>query len=160
MKTHALRVLGLVAVAGLFASTASHANAPPGRYTIPTTGVVYDTKTKLKWQAGFATNVPWGTAAGQTEAICKALTLDGGGWRLPTLKELQSLVDYTVPQSAGSSSPGMIDSKFFPGTPGFEFWSSTLVAGNSANGWYVEFADGSTGSNGTDGNTWDLRCVK
>ena len=154
MKTRAHRILGTVAVAGLFATTASHANAPAGRYTTPSSGLVYDTKTKLTWQATFATNVSWGTAAGQTAAICSAL---GAGWRVPTVKELQSIVDYSLPSS---TSVGMIDSKFFPNTPGFEFWSSTLEAGNSANGWYVTFYDGSTATNGTDGNTWDLRCVK
>ncbi len=44
-------------------------------------------------------------------AYCSALNLDGASWRVPTVGELLTLVEF----SAGPTV--MIDSSFFPGTP-------------------------------------------
>jgi hypothetical protein len=158
MRAHRLLGLGLVASAAVFAATASHANAPAGRYTTPVTGVVYDTKTKLTWQAGFGTSTAWGSAStsGTAQAICAALTIDGGKWRLPTVTELQSLVDYS---QQPNSAAGVIDSTFFPGTPGVQFWASTPLAGVPNNAWYVSFYDGSTATS-LASSGYDVRCVK
>lgn len=58
-------------------------------------------------------------------------------WRLPDIKELTSIVDYT------HYNP-VIDSLTFPNIPTNEkYWSSTLVAGNEANhAWKVDFQTG------------------
>jgi hypothetical protein len=164
MKFPRPRLSAAAAVASLFAATVSHANAPAGRYTTPAAGAVYDTKTKLTWQQGFAScsnscTAGWGSSIqpGTAQYVCATLTLNGGGWRLPTLGELQSLVDYS---RQPDTSSGMIDPTFFPNTPGFPFWSSTPVAGSGgSNAWAVQFADGSTEVSGT-ANTWDVRCVR
>jgi hypothetical protein len=159
---HSSRFPAAAVVASLFVATVSHANAPAGRYTIPATGTVYDTKTKLTWQQAFANcgtscTAGWGSSIqpGTAQYVCSGLTLNGSGWRLPTVGELQSLVDY----SQASGSAGMIDPTFFPGTPAFPFWSSTPQAGSSGNAWAVQFSDGSTEISGT-ANTWDVRCVR
>src|SRR5438128_5669991 len=90
MKTHNIARRSIwvaVAIVGLVA--ASRANAPAGRYTIAN-GTVYDTKTKLTWQQAIvAPPSSWSDAA----SYCASLALDGTGWRLPSAKELQTIVD-------------------------------------------------------------------
>lgn len=56
------------------------------------------------------------------------------GWRLPTVKELGSIVDKT------SNSP-VIDSTAFPATVSSWYWSSSLL-GVVDYAWYVSFKDG------------------
>ncbi|MBH1988473.1 MAG: DUF1566 domain-containing protein [Myxococcaceae bacterium] len=57
-----------------------------------------------------------------------------GSWRLPSVKELRTLVDVTT------SNPS-IDIYAFPNTPASWFWSSTQIAGG-VNAWFVYFHDG------------------
>ena len=61
-------------------------------------------------------------------------------WRLPTVAELQTIVDLTVP-GCGVGSP-CIDPIFGPtadATAADVYWSSTTLAGNSSRVWYVNF---------------------
>ena len=51
------------------------------------TGVVYDKKTGLEWIAGPNKNTSWDKAKSWAEN----LTIDGGGWRMPTRAELKTL---------------------------------------------------------------------
>jgi hypothetical protein len=53
-------------------------------------------------------------------------------WRLPHIKELQSIVDY------GQSQPA-IDSTFSGLIPGFDYWSSTEHVDIPSNAWLVAF---------------------
>ena len=50
-------------------------------------GIVKDTKTGLEWFVGPDRNTTWDEAKSWAES----LSIDGGGWRLPTLKELGTL---------------------------------------------------------------------
>jgi len=62
-------------------------------------------------------------------------------WRLPTVTELQGLVDYSVPRFSNSA----IDMSYFPDTrQGLEYWSSSTAAGNNSNAWVVYFDFGDT----------------
>lgn len=56
-------------------------------------------------------------------------------WRLPTITELQSIVDRKNYQPT-------INNLIFPGTPTGMFWSSTVSALNSSSAWYVSFLNG------------------
>jgi len=136
------------ALFGLLVAVPARASAPAGRFTA-SVGVVHDSKTGLNWQQAVSTT---------TYAYAKALTycsgnvaaLPGSGWRLPEIKELQALVDDSVP------SPGpTIDASAFPSTPAEFFWSSTPDGAGFAFG--VDFSIGSTGTNtGPD----VVRCVR
>jgi hypothetical protein len=109
------------------------ADAPPGRYT-QQGGTVHDAKTGLTWQQ----TVPAGTYDFTgAAAYCLTLNLDGAGWRAPSMKELQTLVDDTRSQPA-------IDPIAFPSTPGAPFWTSSSLAGEPSIAWEVSFGDGTT----------------
>ena len=76
--------LFLIAIIG-FAT--SKVNAQVDRFIANDNGVVKDTKTGLEWLPGPDRNTNWYEAIRWVEN----LTVDGGGWRMPTLKELSSL---------------------------------------------------------------------
>lgn len=132
----------------LFGIRQGHANAPPGRYIV-TDFTVVDTRTGLVWERQ-------GPAAAQTsanaESYCQNSTLENAQWRLPTMKELQTLVDES------QSSPA-IDLVAFPVTPAGEFWTSSTVASFSILNWTINFVDGDT-SFGSGNKTAYVRCVR
>jgi hypothetical protein len=148
----AVAALVLVLAAGV-----SRANAPAGRYTAAN-GTVYDAKTALTWQQAAPTSTyTWGTSAtsGTAQNYCATLGTSGGGWRLPTMKELQTLIDYS---QAGVSS-AMIDTVFFPNTPAGDFWAATPVAGAPGVAWVVNFRQGNLIGD-TVTTKYYVRCVR
>lgn len=58
-----------------------------GRYIKLSSGVVKDTMTGLEWFAAFDRDISWRKA----KSWVAALRVDGGGWRMPTIKELKAL---------------------------------------------------------------------
>jgi hypothetical protein len=124
---------------------AATVNPGPSHYTDNGNGTVTDTTSKLTWQQAVAsTPLAWADA----DALCKALALAGGGWRLPTLAELKSLAIKGMNPS--------IDTKFFPNTPGAKFWSSD--PNGTKQHWYVDFQNGfENAGSGSDGLA---RCVR
>ena len=58
-------------------------------------------------------------------------------WRIPTVAELNSLVNFGVTEPA-------IDQKFFPNTQGAPYWSSSLIADSTDRARYVNFRFGQT----------------
>ncbi|GAA4812580.1 DUF1566 domain-containing protein [Streptomyces ziwulingensis] len=101
--------------------------AAAGRITDPATG--------LTWQRGTASGTM--TPAG-ADGYCAALTDGGRAWRLPTVKELATLVD------DGRVTPA-IDRTAFPDTPGTgAYWSSDPFAGDSSQRWFLSYNDGIT----------------
>lgn len=112
-----------------------YADAPVGRY-IASNGTVLDTETNLLWQQGHQGNAPnWSNA----QSYCDGLSLNGlGGWRVPTVKELQTIVDekQTTP---------FIDPTAFPMTPAEGFWTSSPWTGSSSMAWFVNFYNGGAG---------------
>jgi Protein of unknown function (DUF1566) len=75
-------------------------------------------------------------AAVNTAALCG----HSDGWRLPTQRELLTLVH------ADGSSPS-IDPSYFPNTPASSFWSGSAYVPIPAVAWFVYFSDGSTNAN-------------
>ncbi|HVV16459.1 MAG TPA: DUF1566 domain-containing protein [Polyangia bacterium] len=143
----ALTAIAMASIAATVTATAVAATASPTRYTYPATGTVFDTKTKLTWQqTAPTTTYVWAAAP----AVCAGLNLAGTGWRLPTAKELLTLVDES------RSTPPLIDPTAFPATPAVAFWSSSRRAQYA---WYVAFNLGSTDlSLMTEANA--VRCVR
>jgi hypothetical protein len=121
--------LGVVSIALL--ASRGFADAKPGRYVIKTE-TVYDTKTKLTWQQSPATSPFSHSDAG---AYCAGLTVGGLDWRLPSVKELETLVDESRTNPA-------IDKTAFPDTPGKFFWTSSSVASFPDQAWTVDFNRG------------------
>jgi len=90
-------------------------------------GTVSDTVTGLMWEKGFRTNVAWSAALG---LAAKATTGGHADWRVPTLKELYSLINFQGAtgdardfSSVPSDAKPYIDTRFF----GFEYPSGAAV---------------------------------
>jgi hypothetical protein len=100
---------------------------PSKRFKFTLTEVT-DNLTGLVWQRQVsATTMEW--AAAQT--YCPT------GFRLPTVKELVSITDLTVPL------PGpTIDQTAFPNTPAETFWTSTVEPGPAGEVYLVSFQQG------------------
>ncbi len=110
---------------------AQRSEAQAQRYTSQG-GTVYDSLTKLTWQK----EVPEASYAWKEAGdFCTALDLDGTGWRLPSVSELQTLVDET------KSNPA-IDLNTFPGTPSEYFWTSSVLPRFTSYVWTVYFGFG------------------
>jgi hypothetical protein len=111
------------------------------RFTVSTSGLeVTDTRTGLTWRRcaegqTFDGSTCSGNVLHLTHETALAYARDQAGWRLPNVKELQTLIDRS--QTAPS-----IDTSAFPGTPLYWFWTSTPVVGNEAFAWVVFFRSG------------------
>ena len=94
----------LLATLAICVASPAHAAAPAGHYVVSGAGTVLDTKSKLTWQQAGSL----GTFA-EAKAYCAQLgsTLGGAGWRLPTFKELLTLLDLS--QTKSSSNDLKID---------------------------------------------------
>jgi len=122
---------------------------PPAQHYTIASGIVTDNATKLQWQQAAPSSVlTWANA----KTYCSQLVLNGTGWRLPTAKELRTIVDVRRVAPA-------IDLVAFPNAPDFYFWSSSAVAGSSNRAWNVYFIHGATYSSFV-GDGDDVRCVR
>ena len=123
----------------------------PFRYSVAS-GTVYDQRSKLTWQDSIpSATYTWADA----KPYCSGLsaTLGGTLWRLPTVKELLSIVDVT------RSTPS-IDTTAFSVTWSDFFWSSTTYAASTTvNPWVVSFDKGDVNIANTS-DMQHLRCVR
>jgi hypothetical protein len=108
-------------------------SVPPARYAVGS-GTVYDNKTGLTWQQTVSSQTfAWADA----NAYCASLDAGvSGGWRLPTAKELLTLVDV-----ARSTLPAL-DCDAFPGASTDREWSATPFARSSTTAWAVDLQAG------------------
>ena len=100
--------------------------------------IVTDELTHLMWQDDESPKNP--KSYEEAKTYCSYLTLGGyTDWRLPTMTELEGIVDY------GSIEP-VIDTNYFQNIRYFQwevsYWSSTLLSGWSGYGWYINFNNG------------------
>jgi len=87
---------------------------------------VLDTNTGLEWQKTTPGKMSWEKAM----RYAKGLSLGGhSDWRLPSVQELTTLVDYEKNDPASS----------FPGMASNWCWSSSSFSGSSSLAWFVNF---------------------
>ena len=121
--------------------------------TISGKNVVVDLNTGLMWQQTIPTTTRNWSAAG---SYCSGLTYAGyDDWRLPTPKELLTIVDNSRYNPA-------IDTTYFPNTPSNYFWSSStfvFLTDYADYAWDVGFSYGNV-RNDDKSNTFYVRCVR
>ena len=145
---------------------------PNPRFKDNGNGTVRDRLTKLIWLKNanaFGTRT-WEQALSDANALASgsAGLTDGskaGDWRLPNVKELQSLIDFAYIGPALSSASGT--SKWSEGNPfsgvrSDYYWSSTNSPDSAAYAWCVLLADGYVYSDpkAATGYVWPVRAGK
>lgn len=139
----------LLGALAAFVGVSSHVTAAPHCHYQIAGGTVLDSETGLLWQQAL-NNTTYSPAA--AASYCSSLGLAGGGFRLPTIAELQTIVD------VGTTDP-TIDLEAFPSTPSDGFWTTTPSATGNGNMWAVNFTDG-TANLAIPGLAFYARCVK
>jgi hypothetical protein len=119
-------------------------------YTNNGDNTISDNVTQLMWQQTVPTaTYTWANAL----AYCPTLSVGShSDWRLPSLIELMSIVDF------GVRSPS-INSTYFPSTPTGFFWSSTPSVTTSA-AWGIVFDAGGSGGLDVSTSSGRVRCVR
>ncbi len=119
-----------------------------GNVTSSTHECVRDERTGLTWEVKTSSSATttW-VDAKATEASFSACG-KSSGWRLPTVKELLSIVSYYDIIVGSASTPGpTVDTAYFPNTASFSYWTGMELASDSSNkAWVVNFVDGTTKS--------------
>jgi hypothetical protein len=126
-----------------------HGCSPERRFVDNGDGTVTDTCTALMWQKATVRDAyTWQQALQHCEDLGLA---DYDDWRLPNVKELQSIVDY------GRSDPAI--DPVFDSLPESWWWSSTTAALAPSSAWIVGFHEGFVG-NTPKGNVRYVRAVR
>jgi len=133
---------------------------PNPRFSDKGNGTVTDNLTGLTWlkSANCGGTRNWDTAV----TWCRSLASgscglsDGstaGTWRLPNLKELQSIVDY------GHTYPSIPAGHPFTGVQSYNYWSSNSKADAPATKWTLTLRDGAVGwhSGGNLDYVWPVK---
>ncbi|MBT0664810.1 DUF1566 domain-containing protein [Geobacter pelophilus] len=119
-------------------------SAPAARFVINSDGTVTDSSTGLIWKRcseglsgakcedGAAKTYNWKEAKKAAETSKFAGRND---WRLPTIKELDTIVEFQCSMPA-------VNQAVFPATPALNFWSSSRYSGYSNGAWNLNFNDG------------------
>jgi Protein of unknown function (DUF1566) len=143
------------------------ADTPDSRFSVNANGTVLDNKTQLMWKqcvqgltGTSCTNGNAQTFSTRKAALDASRSANFAGfsdWRVPNIKELQSVVERRC------YSPS-INETIFPNTPNDVFWSSSAYASTDAT-WLVHFRDGDdyrsyTGYKFNTGNNYYLRLVR
>ena len=112
-------------------------------------GTVTDNHTGLVWQQAETVTMTWEQAL----AYAQSLSLGGrSDWRLPNIKELQSVSDNNFRAPA-------LNKTYFPGATTTHYWSSTSLANDSTQAWYLDCDYGLTTYQLKTGS-WHVRCVR
>ncbi len=134
-------------------------------YSRSAAGVVTDQITGLEWQDNVDsaykswltlenyTNGNYHDTSGDTATTyCSDLTLDGGEWRLPSIEELETLVDN------GKYNPSVTEN-IFEHISSSRYWSSTADAYATSYAWIVHFGYGNS-NGGYKTDDYYVRCVR
>ena len=111
-----------------------------------------DPKTALEWQRESPGEMTWQKA----QEYAESLPLDGkNDWRLPTLAELESLLDRTRARADGR--PPIREE--VPFRDNLSYWSSTTFERHTKTAWIVMF-DGAYVLSYYKSNLYHVRCVR
>jgi hypothetical protein len=136
--------------------------APPNQYTVISADEVQDSYTGLIWQrTGNASGlISWAEA----DAYCKALALGGATWRLPSVRELATLVDEA--QVAPAINRTMFPSTQYGARSNNWYWASHPQRNSTTAWWGLNYDDGFTGFNAGASGAWNYwtaayaKCVR
>jgi len=92
------------------------------RFLLRADGIVTDTKTGLQWVAGPDRGTTWDEA----DIRARTLSLDGGGWRMPSMEELRGLY------KKGAGLHGIYNITPLIKTTGFFVWSGDITHGGTS----------------------------
>jgi formylglycine-generating enzyme required for sulfatase activity len=107
-----------------------------------------DPKTGMEWEAESPGEMTWYEA----QAYANALSLDGReDWRLPSARELETLLDRTMYRPVVREEVPFRDTK--------SYWSSTTFEENTSSAWIVMF-DGAYVLSYYKSNAYLVRCVR
>ena len=107
-----------------------------------------DPKTDLEWQVASPGRMSWASA----HRYAASLSINGkADWRLPTLKELESLLD--------RSHYRPLMRKSIPFRDILTYWSATTFGPDKENAWVVMF-DGAYVLSYYKTNKYHIRCVR
>jgi len=126
--------------------------SPAQRYTSNANGTVSDNVTGYVWEKKPTRGDDSAVGA---QAYCRDLALAGGGWHVPTVRELSSIL-----QLEKSSAPFL--DPVFEAAAGSStiYWSSSPFFAENHVGWTVDFAWGAQGPAGDDPAQASVRCVR
>ncbi|HTU63636.1 MAG TPA: DUF1566 domain-containing protein, partial [Polyangiales bacterium] len=112
--------------------------------------VARDANTQLEWQ-----RYPDSATRNWRDALayCKQLELDGGGWHLPSLKELLTIVDATRHEPA-------IHMRTFDTHQRESFWTSSEYLDSRSGAYLVEFDKGGSNLSDTFEELHYTRCAR
>lgn len=125
-------------------------NPSDSRFTTAFTGAVLDKNTGLVWeQAPDATTRSWFVA---TDYCVNRIVGGTAGWRLPSVVELKSLQDPSLPAP-------FVPASVFTGVQSAFYWSATTNAELPTFAWNVNFLFGGVGGTGkaSDFRAWCVR---
>ena len=103
-------------------------------------GTITDADTGLMWTQVPASAMTWSAALAHVENLVFAGYSD---WRLPNIKELQTLTDYTLASATtANNAQASVNRVLFPpaSTPATAYWSSTVLRSNGtpSSAWLLE----------------------
>jgi hypothetical protein len=132
---------------------------PESQFVLSSDGIVEDTTNGLMWMRCSHGQI-WNTAsltctgspASVTwqDALQLSPLIDAGGfndWRLPSVKELATLVEKRCVDPA-------VNATVFPATSPENYWTATTVSGDHASAWAMAFYNG---RNNTKGKQLDVQ---
>lgn len=118
-------------------------------YTDNGDNTITDNRTGLIWQKTDAGTINFAAALSYCNANTPALP--GSGWRVPNIRELGSIADY-------SATP-LLSATYFPGATISSFWSSTSVVNALNRGYTFHFGSGLVAQVAKSGTAM-VKCVR
>lgn len=123
-----------------------------GQPTRDTPVLVHDTTTNLIWTAADSITSDRVNHTRATEAASSLRYMGADDWRLPTIHELLSIVDYGRHEPAIDTAAFRCHSR--------TYWSSSPFAGDSVGAWIVDFRLGDTVVYGRGSDDSFVRAVR